>query len=317
MHLTRLVKDGMIVLKRMKVPLYSNKYSKKTYTIHQLLLCLCIKEIQQQSYRDCRDFIDDFDRLQETLEIPSVPHFTTMQKALQQFPPRWYKMILKRFICLLKSRANAVIDGTGVVQTKASHSYITRIGRTIQKRDYFKEIIVLDPDDGYILTFQGAHGHYHESPYFIQLLEEIPIPLDEVCGDKAFDSENNQRYVIKHRKATSYVDVKGTPKRGRHRKRVYKKKHTAEWKQRYKQMRNAIESKNFSLKHRFGDYIPGKTIYSRRRYLAIRVLAANLMVLHKSGNITFFILILIEDFYRPIFWKCLYNAPLYYNNGGK
>jgi len=62
MYLTKLVRSGMIVLKRMNVPLYSSKYSKKTYTIHQHLLCLCIKEIQKQSYRDCRDFLDEFER---------------------------------------------------------------------------------------------------------------------------------------------------------------------------------------------------------------------------------------------------------------
>jgi hypothetical protein len=296
MYLTTLAKDGMIVLKRMNVPLYSSKYSKKTYTIHQHLLCLCIKEIQRQSYRDCRDFLDEFDKLQEILELTKVPHFTTMQKSLQRFPPRWYKMILKRLIGLLKSRANAVVDGTGVMQTTASYSYINRIGRTIRKRDYFKIIIVIDPDDGLILTHQGTHGHRHEAPFFIQLLEDIPAELGEVCGDKAFDSEKNQRYVIKHRRAQSYVDVKGNPKRGKHRKRVYAHKHADQWKQRYTQMRNAIESKNFSFKHQFGDYIPGNNIHNRRRYLAIRIFAANLITLHKSKN-TILFCVIIEDFY--------------------
>ena len=303
MYLTALAKDGMIVLKRMNVPLYSSKYSKKTYTIHQHLLCLCIKEIQQQSYRDCRDFIDEFDRLQEILELSKVPHFTTLQKSLQRFPPRWYKMILRRLICLLKSRTNAVVDGTGMMQTTASFSYINRIGRIIQKRDYFKVIIVIDPDDGYILTHQGTHGHRHESPFFIQLLKEIPIELNDVCGDKGFDSEKNQQYVIKHRKATSYVDVKGTPKRGKHRKRVYAQRHTPEWKQRYTQMRNAIESKNFSFKHRFGDYIPGKNIHSRRRYLAIRIFATNLITLQKSGKILFLIFLWLRISTTPQYQK--------------
>jgi hypothetical protein len=122
MYLTKLIQDGMTVLKRMQVPLYSSKFSKKTYTIHQHLLCLCIKEIQQQSYRDCRDFIDEFDQLQEILKLPNAPHFTTLQKCLQRFPPRWYKMLLKQLLSLVKSRTNAVIDGTVLMQTQASFS---------------------------------------------------------------------------------------------------------------------------------------------------------------------------------------------------
>ena len=159
MRLTNIIRDGMIVLKRMQVPLYSSKFSKKTYTIHQHLLYLCIKEIQQQSYRDCRDFFDEFNQIQEALGLSKVPHYTTAQKCLQRFPPRWYKLLLKHLICLVKSRANAVIDGTGVMQTKTSFSYINRTGRQIKRRDFFKIIIVIDPDDGLILSHKGVHGN--------------------------------------------------------------------------------------------------------------------------------------------------------------
>ena len=294
MYLTALVKDGMIALKRMNVPLYSSKYSKKTYTVHQHLLCLCIKEVQQQSYRNCRDFLDDFDNLQRDLGMTRVPHYTTLQKCLQRFPARWYKILLKKLICLVKSRANAVINGTGVMQTQASASYIKRIGRIIKKRDYFKIILVIDPDDGLILSYKGVHGNHHESPYFIPLIDDIPLKLDEICSDKGFDSEKNQRYIATVQKACSFVDVRGKPKRGRYRKQVYrrKQKNLDQWNSRYRRMRNSMESKNYSIKHQFGDYIPGNNIHIRRRYLAIRILAANLINLHKSGKIIFFCFVL-------------------------
>ena len=303
MYLTKLVKDGMIVLKRMQVPLYSSKFSKKTYTIHQHLLCLCIKEIQKQSYRDCRDLLDEFDNLKEALGLTHVPHYTTPQKCLQRFPPRWYKMLLRKLISCVKSRANAVIDGTGLIQTKASFSYINRIGRKIKQRDYFKVIIVIDPDDDLILSHKGVHGNRHESPWFIPLLDDISIPLDDVCSDKGFDSENNQRYVVVKRKAHSYLDVKGNPKRGRYRKQTYRKKqHNPEsWKQTYCQMRNTIESTNARFKHRFGDYIPGKNIHNRRRYLAIRVFALNLISLQKSCKNHPFLMNYYKGFLQPRF----------------
>ncbi|OYT57124.1 hypothetical protein B6U70_02740 [Euryarchaeota archaeon ex4484_162] len=88
MYLTKLAKDGMIALKRMQVPLYSSKYSKKTYTTHQHLLCLCIKEIQKQSYRDCRDFLDKFDQLQNILGLTKVPHYTTPPEMPAKIPTK-------------------------------------------------------------------------------------------------------------------------------------------------------------------------------------------------------------------------------------
>ena len=109
MYLTTLAKDERIVLKRMHVHLYSSKYSKKTYTIHQHLLCLSIKEVQKQSYRDCRDFLDEFDNLQKVLGLTKVPHYTTPQKCLQRFPPRWYRFLLKQLTLIVKSRASKYI----------------------------------------------------------------------------------------------------------------------------------------------------------------------------------------------------------------
>jgi hypothetical protein len=117
----------------------------------------------------------------------------------------------------------------------------------------------------------------------------------------SFDSEKNQRHVRKEQKARSFVDVRGVPKRERYRKQVSrgKQRDPDQWKQRYRQMRNCIESKNSSVKHRFGDFIPGKNIHNRRRYFFIRVFAANLITLQKSGKIIFLIFIIAEDFYNP------------------
>ena len=193
-----------------------------------------------------------------------------------------------------------MIDGTGLLQTKASFSYIKRIGREINRRDFFKIILVIDPDDGLILAHKGVYDNCHESPWFIPLLDDIQLPLDDICSDKGFDSEKNQQYVVVERKANSYVDIRDKPKRGRYRKQTYRKKQQDlnQWNSRHKQMRNCIESKNSCVKHRFGDSITGKNISNRRRYLAIRIFAANLITIGKSRNPLFLIYFIVEDFYN-------------------
>jgi hypothetical protein len=146
----------------------------------------------------------------------------------------------------------------------------------------------------------GSMATAMNPPWLIPLFEDIPIPLDDACGDKGFDSEKNQRYV-KERHARSFIDVRSIPKRGRYRKQVYRRKQRDpdRWKQRYRKMRNCIESKNASVKHRFGDFIPGKNIYNRRRYLIIRAFSANLMILQKTRNPRSIFFIIFEDFYSP------------------
>ncbi|MDH7517228.1 MAG: hypothetical protein QHH19_02645, partial [Candidatus Thermoplasmatota archaeon] len=96
--------------------------------------------------------------------------------------------------------------------------------------------------------------------------------------------------------------VRDKPKHGRYRKQTYRKKqqNPEQWNTRYKQMRNCIESKNASVKHRFGDYIPGKNIHNRRRYFLIRVFTENLLTMQKSDKIIFLIFIRVEDFYNPV-----------------
>ena len=110
-QLQKIISHGYINYSIRTILCLSIKPLKFNDTIHQHLLCLCIKEIQKQSYRDCRDFLDEFDNLQEALGLTQVPHYTTPQKCLQRFPPRWYRFLLRQLTLVVKSRASAVIDG--------------------------------------------------------------------------------------------------------------------------------------------------------------------------------------------------------------
>ncbi|MBU0497805.1 MAG: hypothetical protein KKG04_07620, partial [Candidatus Thermoplasmatota archaeon] len=53
-------------------------------------------------------------------------------------------------------------------------------------------------------------------------------------------------------------------------------------------------------------FIPGKNLYNRQRYLAIRIFTANLITIGKSRNPLFLIFFIIEDFYIPKKSKLLY-----------
>ena len=68
-----------------RIPLFLSKFSKKTYTQHQLPILL-IKEYLSEDYRDTVELTEIMNSLWEKIHIDEVPHFTMSQiKDLRQF----------------------------------------------------------------------------------------------------------------------------------------------------------------------------------------------------------------------------------------
>src|ERR1700722_9568185 len=60
---------------------YSHKFSPKKFTRPQLFACLVLKEFEKKDYRGITGLLEDCPDLCAAIELPSVPHFTTLQKA--------------------------------------------------------------------------------------------------------------------------------------------------------------------------------------------------------------------------------------------
>lgn len=71
---------AMQVTGNSRFPLYSCKYSKRTYTQHQLLRLILFKEYLGKDYRDIVEIVELMELIQSKLEIDKVSHFTTLHK---------------------------------------------------------------------------------------------------------------------------------------------------------------------------------------------------------------------------------------------
>jgi hypothetical protein len=76
----RFVELSSGLIRDSRIPLYSSKYSKKTYTQHQLLVLLLLKEYMSEDYRDNVELTEVMDSAREKIQLKEVPHFTTIQK---------------------------------------------------------------------------------------------------------------------------------------------------------------------------------------------------------------------------------------------
>ena len=65
---------------RLGLPLYSNERSKRSFTQHQLLVLVVLRQLMARSYRDFIDWFSLMTVLWHRLGLRTMPHFTTLQK---------------------------------------------------------------------------------------------------------------------------------------------------------------------------------------------------------------------------------------------
>jgi hypothetical protein len=80
----RFVEVASGLIRNSRIPLYSSKFSKKTYNQHQLLILILLKEYLSEDYRDIVELTDLMTEIKFKIDLESVPHFTTLHKFLKE-----------------------------------------------------------------------------------------------------------------------------------------------------------------------------------------------------------------------------------------
>jgi hypothetical protein len=94
----RFVELSSGLIKDSRIPLFSSKFSKKTYTQYQLLILLILKEYLSKDYRDTVELTEIMDSLREKIHLNEVPHFTTIHKFCQWIRSSTFTRLLNRLI---------------------------------------------------------------------------------------------------------------------------------------------------------------------------------------------------------------------------
>jgi hypothetical protein len=69
---------------REAIPAYSSKFSKKTYTQHQLFAALAVKTFLGTDYRGIEQHLNDWSDLRDQIGLKTVPDHSTLQKAAER-----------------------------------------------------------------------------------------------------------------------------------------------------------------------------------------------------------------------------------------
>ena len=129
----RMVRAVFKVCRRLNVPLYSSKYSRKDFTQWQHIALLVLWQRMRKSYRE---YVDDLlpiaDVLVDELGLSRLPRFTTLEKFLLRVPSSLLERVMGGFVLLTRVRRQVFgVDSSGFSMHHASYYYALRVRRDV------------------------------------------------------------------------------------------------------------------------------------------------------------------------------------------
>jgi len=209
------------------LPAYRHKFSPKKFTQPQLLACLVLKEFARLDYRGLAEHLADHPDLGRLIDLKSIPHYTTFQKAadrlLRAAPARkLFDAVLDRALRdkVRKRRVPlAAVDGTGLESRHVSRYYVKRRAKTgtgTQETTYSKYpkvVLVNDCHSHLVLAAVPGRGPASDLVLFKAALEQAAgrARIGTLLADADFDGEWVHEHVRSYGIRTLIPPERGRP----------------------------------------------------------------------------------------------------------
>ena len=310
--LIRFAKSILKALKIRQVRLYGSKYSKKTYTLHQHIVLLAIREFHKGiGFRLLCDLLPDSSLLLEFLGLSTIPHFTTLQKVSQRLKSSLVEGIFLGFVRRAKFRSG--IDSTGLSLQHSTYYYEQRLEqfrktkrrkpgrpRKRRKKKHQYTSLFADLDGRIILSTKLLRGKKSDNKMMIPTISKAKIVFGQILSndaDKGYDAEYNHKYTNEAMDAVDNIKLKNKDipvrrTRGTYRKKAKRKLRNKRGRPR-KNHRNKMESIIFVLKRVFGEHISATSSKGQRQQTRFRIIAHNAYVKAKRVIIGGFLRVLL------------------------
>jgi hypothetical protein len=274
------------------LPALRRRFSPKKFTQPQLAACLVLKEFLRLDYRGLAEHLADHLELTQMLDLKTIPHFTTFQKAAQLLkaaPARaLFDAVLER-APRDKVRERrvplAAVDGTGMETRHTSRYYVKRRSRTgsgTQETTYSKYpkvVLVTDCQSHLVLAAVPGRGPGSDLRQFRAALKDAAgrARIGTLLGDADYDAEWVHEHVRSYGIRSIIPPERGRPTdkppSGRWRRRMKQRFDKVKYGQRWQ-----TETVNSMIKRRLGSALRARAYWSQCREIILRVITHNAMV---------------------------------------
>ena len=291
-------KVALVALKvaQRSLPPYAHRFSPQKFTQHQLFACLALKAFFKTDYRGVTTMLADLPSLRNALDLQSVPHFTTLQKAARRLlvsvPANrlldaTVHMTARRSGCI----SLAAVDSSGLESHHVSRYFVRRRSRepglwqTTTYIRFPKLGVVCDCDNHMILSTFLTRG---PSPDINQLRRTLMpavrrVSIKTLLADAGYDSEPNHVFV---REVCGILTVI-PPKHGRPSARPptgkYRRLMTERFDKETYGQRWQVETVFSMIKRNLGSSLRGRSYWSQCRDMMLLALVHNITILRQSG----------------------------------
>lgn len=240
---------------------FLTKFSKKTFTIRQIITLRTLKEVLNKSYDALIDFLEDFSEIKEILKLKRIPDSSTVRKYSQRIGIEVIENNLH------KKPKRVAIDATGFENHHASKHYCNTINVRFSRRKYVKLSVAVDIKNQLICSHKSRTAPANDNRDFIPLLKKIQSnEISEVIADKGYDSKKNRYFVYHKLKAKPNI-----PKR----KITGSNYLTKMYDEQTYHQRSKVETVFSVIKRLFGSWLRAREIETQRLELAYKCLAYN------------------------------------------
>lgn len=278
------------ILKKMNVPLFLHPKSKHTFSIHQHIVLLVLRQYESKSYESMTEWLEVATEIVILLQLKTIPHFTTLQKAASRISEGLLHVAIGRFIQIASpGKIFAGIDATGFENKHATpyYSYRCNIRHSFTKMSAGSDMNTQLICAVVIQHHPVSHDIKHFPKLFSQMLDVTPMSI--MVLDKGYDAESVHKR-IRDKNILSMIPVRGENTVGST-KGKYRKSMRREFDVIIYYQRNKTETVFSVVKRRFGSELDSHNDIMKTKELLYRVLAYNC---HRMCIISFLVLLMIS-----------------------
>ena len=271
----RMIRIMLQILRKMHVPLFLYPKSKHTFSIHQHIVLLVLRQYESKSYESFVEWLEVATAIVIQLQLKTIPHFTTLQKAAARLSETLLHVAIGRFIGIVSAdKIFAGVDATGF-ETRHAVPYYTY--RCNLRHSYTKMSAGSDMESQLVCAVVIQHHPIsHDIKHFPQLFRQMTgiVSMWIMVLDKGYDAEPIHK-MIRNQNVISMIPVRGKDCMISRTKGRYRKQMRREFDESLYHQRSKAETVFSVIKRRFGSEIKSQNHSMKEKELLYRVLAYN------------------------------------------